>query len=90
MIRQLARESQVYISDHAKKQMASRAVSDAQVSRVLKVARYIEEPPHRNINTGDWRCNVEGQDSGDTIRIGVAIPDLAELVVITVIKVLRN
>jgi hypothetical protein len=75
----------VAFTAHARKRMKERHVSDMDVIRCLRGGS-IEEGPYRDLKTGQWRCNVEGRWAGDTIRVGVALPGGA-IIVITVIDV---
>jgi hypothetical protein len=74
--------------DHAWEQMCRRGVDVLQVQRCLMRGE-ITEGPYTPIasRTGNWRCNVEANVSGDRLRVVVEIPeDATAVLVITVIR----
>lgn len=89
LIRERASSSAgVLFVDHAWEQMRHRGVAVLQVQRCLMRGE-ITEGPYLPIasRTGNWRCNVEANVSGDSLRVVVEIPeDATAVLVITVIR----
>lgn len=90
LIRERAsRPAGVLFVDHARQQMRRWDVDVLQVQRCL-LRGEITEGPYVPIasRTGNWRCNVEANVSGDELRIVVEIPeDANSILVITLIRV---
>lgn len=67
LIKSLARDSaNVYFTEHAKKRMKQRHITNAQVLKCLSKGR-ITEGPYRDINSGNWRTRLEYHYAGNDI-----------------------
>ena len=85
MARRAEKNSRLFFTPHAKGKMLNRAISDLQVRRCIRKG-YVQEEPHQDIGTGDWKFNVESEDSGDRIRVTIALPNDSRATVVTVMK----
>lgn len=87
-LRAIAMDShRVFLTNHAKRRMRQRRISQRQIFECLRKGR-ICEPAHLSIH-GDWKATLEHQYAGDVVRVAVAIErqeDGEMAVVVTVME----